>query len=245
MIRICFKNEIDRQGARVARKSHFFNFQTLAFLASWRFKIFIFSFISIFFMAAPAWAAGDLKSGADSLRHFFREVNSFSARFKQVVLDESLKPIQESSGTLWIERPNKFRWDYEKPYKQQIVADGKRLWVYDVGLQQATVRDLSGGLNDTPAMLLAGKGRLDDNFTIQPLDAQGKLMWVQLKPRHKDSGYDDIRIGFAQGKLRVIEMVDGFGHTTRVTLESPRENARIEAARFNFTPPEGVDVVGE
>ena len=185
------------------------------------------------------------KSGADSLRRFFHEVNSFSARFKQVVLDESLKPIQESSGTLWIERPNKFRWDYEKPYKQQIVADGKRLWVYDVGLQQATVRDLTGGLNDTPAMLLAGKGRLDDNFTIQPLDAQGNLMWVQLKPRHKDSGYDDIRIGFAQGKLRVIEMVDGFGHTTRVTLESPRENARIESARFNFTPPEGVDVVGE
>jgi outer membrane lipoprotein carrier protein len=185
------------------------------------------------------------KSGADSLRRFFHEVNSFSARFKQVVLDESLKPIQESSGTLWIERPNKFRWDYEKPYKQQIVADGKQLWVYDAGLQQATVRNLTGGLNDTPAMLLAGKGRLDDNFTIQPLDAQGNLMWVQLKPRHKDSGYDDIRIGFAQGKLRVIEMVDGFGHTTRVMLESPRENARIESTRFNFKPPEGVDVVGE
>jgi len=196
-------------------------------------------------MSSAMAATNAPKSGVDSLRRFFHEVNSFSARFKQVVLDESLKPIQESSGTLWIERPNKFRWDYEKPYKQQIVADGKRLWVYDVGLQQATVRDLTGGLNDTPAMLLAGKGRLDDNFTIQPLDAQGKLMWVQLKPRHKDSGYDDIRIGFAQGKLRVIEMVDGFGHTTRVTLESPRENARIESARFSFTPPEGVDVVGE
>ena len=196
-------------------------------------------------MSSAMAATNAPKSGADSLRRFFHEVNSFSARFKQVVLDESLKPIQESSGTLWIERPNKFRWDYEKPYKQQIVADGKRLWVYDVGLQQATVRDLTGGLNDTPAMLLAGKGRLDDNFTIQPLDAQGNLVCVQLKPRHKDSGYDDIRIGFAQGKLRVIEMVDGFGQTTRVTLESPRENARIESARFSFTPPEGVDVAGE
>lgn len=196
-------------------------------------------------MSSAMAATNAPKSGADSLRQFFREVNSFSARFSQVVLDESLKPIQESSGTLWIERPNKFRWDYEKPYKQQIVADGKRLWVYDAGLQQATVRDLTGGLNDTPAVLLAGKGRLDDNFTIQPLEAQGDLMWVQLKPRRKDSGYDDIRIGFAQGKLRVIEMVDGFGHTTRVTLESPRENARIESARFSFTPPEGVDVVGE
>ena len=208
-------------------------------------RLLILSSMFLLGMGSAMAATNTSKSGADSLRQFFREVNSFSARFKQVVLDESLKPVQESSGTLWIERPNKFRWDYEKPYKQQIVADGKRLWVYDVGLQQATVRDLTGGLNDTPAMLLAGKGRLDDNFTIQPLDAQGNLTWVQLKPRDKDSGYDDIRIGFAQGKLRVIEMVDGFGQTTRVTLESPRENARIESARFSFTPPEGVDVVGE
>jgi len=208
-------------------------------------RLLILAVMFLLSMGSTMAATNEPKSGADSLRQFFREVNSFSARFKQIVLDESLKPVQESFGTLWIERPNKFRWDYDKPYKQQIVADGKRLWVYDVGLQQATVRDLTGGLTDTPAMLLAGKGQLEDNFTIQSLDAQDKLTWVQLKPRSKDSGYDDIRIGFAQGKLRVIEMVDGFGHTTRVTLESPRENVHIESDRFNFKPPEGVDVVGE
>jgi outer membrane lipoprotein carrier protein len=184
-------------------------------------------------------------SGVDSLRRFFREVNSFSARFTQVVLDERLSPIQESSGMLWIERPNKFRWDYEKPYKQQIVADGKQLWVYDAGLEQVSVRPLSGGLGDTPAMLLAGRGRLEDNFTIKPLGAQNGTEWVQLSPRRKDSGYEDIRIGFVQGKLRVLEMVDGFGQVTRVTFQSSRENPRIEANRFSFTPPEGVDVVGE
>jgi outer membrane lipoprotein carrier protein len=208
-------------------------------------RLLILAVMFLLSMGSAMAATNEPKSGVDSLRQFFREVNSFNARFKQIVLDESLKPVQESSGTLWIERPNKFRWDYDKPYKQQIVADGKRLWVYDVGLQQATVRDLTGGLTDTPAMLLAGKGRLEDNFTIQSLDAQDKLTWVQLKPRRKDSGYDNIRIGFAQGKLRVIEMVDGFGHTTRVTLESPRENVHIEPDRFNFKPPEGVDVVGE
>lgn len=190
-------------------------------------------------------AADVSKSGTDSLRRFFNEVNSFSARFSQTVLDERLSPIQESSGTLWIERPNKFRWDYEKPYEQQIVADGKRLWVYDVGLQQVSVQPLSGGLGDTPAMLLAGRGRLEDNFTIKPLGTQNDIEWVQLSPRRQDSGYEDIRVGFAQGKLRVLEMVDGFGHVTRVTLESPRENARTEPTRFSFTPPAGVDVVGE
>lgn len=190
-------------------------------------------------------AADKADSGIDSLRRFFAQVDSFSARFHQVVLDERLNPLQESSGMLWIERPNKFRWDYEKPYKQQIVADGKKLWVYDVGLQQVSVRQLSGGLGDTPAMLLAGKGRLEDNFALKPLSAQNEIEWVQLTPRRKDGGYEDIRVGFRQGKLRALEMVDGFGHLTRVTLESSRENARIESSRFSFTPPEGVDVVGE
>lgn len=185
------------------------------------------------------------RTAVDDLRHFFKEVNSFSARFSQVVLDERLSPIQESSGTLWIERPNKFRWDYEKPYKQLIVADGKRLWVYDIGLQQVSVRPLSGGLGDTPAMLLAGRGRLEDNFTIKALSAQNDIEWVQLTPKRKDSGYEDIRIGFVQGKLRVLEMVDGFGQLTRVTFQSSRENPQIEPNRFSFTPPEGVDVVGE
>ncbi len=181
----------------------------------------------------------------DDLRHFFKDVHSFSARFNQVVLDERNAPIQESSGTLWIERPDKFRWDYKKPYAQQIVADGKRLWVYDPGLQQVTVRALAGSLGDTPAALLAGKGRLDNNFKIKSLGEQDNLEWVQLLPRGKDSGYDDIRLGFALGKLHVLEMVDGFGHTTRVTLDRQQENVRIDPARFNFTPPADVDVVGE
>lgn len=181
----------------------------------------------------------------DDLRRFFNEINTFSARFTQVVLDERLNPVQESSGTLWLARPDKFRWDYEKPYKQQIVADGKSLWVYDVGLEQVSVRPMSGGLGDTPAMLLAGRGRLEDNFTIKVLGAQNDTEWVQLTPKRRDSGYEDIRVGFAQGRLRMLEMVDGFGQVTRVTFQSLRENPRIEPARFSFTPPEGVDVVGE
>lgn len=203
------------------------------------------SFLIVLITAAPLSASGNPQSGSDSLHRFFRELNSFSAGFTQLVLDERLSPIQESSGTLWLERPDKFRWDYEKPYKQHIVSDGKQLWVYDVGLEQVSVRPLSGGLKDTPAMLLAGRGRLEDNFTIKALGAQNGIEWVQLTPKRRDSGYEDIRVGFAQGKLHALEMVDGFGQVTRVTFRSPRENPHIAPNRFSFTPPEGVDVVGE
>lgn len=199
----------------------------------------------LFCVCGAVAAADNLKSGADSLRRFFYKVNSISAQFNQVVVDESGNTVQESSGTLWIQRPNKFRWNYDKPYQQQIVADGKQIWVYDPGLQQVTVRPVTGGLGDTPAMLLAGKGRLDDNFVIKSLVVQDNLEWVQLTPRRKDSGYEDIRIGFAHDKIRVLEMVDGFGHTTRVTFKAVQENTRVDAKRFSFTPPQGVDVVGE
>ena len=172
-------------------------------------------------------------------------MKTINARFNQVVLDEALTPIQESSGTLWIDRPDKFRWNYDKPYKQEIVSDGSKIWVYDKDLQQVTVRPLAGGLGYTPAVLLAGRGRLEDNFVIKPIGPQGNLEWAQLTPKNKDGGFENVRIGFEQGKLRVLEMIDGFGNTTRVTLQAAKENVKIEPATFEFTPPKGVDVVGE
>lgn len=190
-------------------------------------------------------AAAAAPSGAEGLRRFFSAVQTVNARFTQTVLDEALNPIQESSGTLWIDRPDRFRWDYETPFKQQIVGDGQKIWVYDKDLEQVTVRPLAGGLGYTPAMLLAGRGRLEDNFVVKDLGAQGNLEWAQLIPKNKDGGFESIRIGFEQGKLRTLEMLDGFGNTTRVTLQAMKENAKIEPAKFKFTPPPGVDVVGE
>jgi len=204
-----------------------------------------FLFLFVTCLSTSALAEDVQKTSVDSLRRFFTQVNSYSARFSQVVFDESHKTIQESSGSLWIERPNRFRWNYDAPFKQQIVSDGRRLWVYDVELQQVTVRPLGNGLGDTPAMLLAGRGRLEDNFSMKPLEARDNLEWAQLTPRRKEGGYEDIRVGFANGKLRAMEMVDGFGHTTRITFQAPQENVTIEPSRFSFKPPEGVDVVGE
>lgn len=188
---------------------------------------------------------GAAKTGPDDLRRFFKDVQSFTARFNQVVLDESLNMLQESSGTLWIQRPNRFRWNYDAPFEQQIVGDGKKIWVYDVELRQVTVRAMSGGLGNTPAILLAGRGTLDDDFFVKSLGTQGKLDWLQLIPKSKDGGFEDIRVGFDKGKLRVLEMIDGFGQTTRIALRNAAENVDINPDKFVFKAPPGVDVVRE
>jgi len=184
-------------------------------------------------------------AGSANLKHFFQDVRTYSAHFQQVVLDENKRSLQETSGTLWIERPGKFRWDYGKPSNQQIVGDGKRLWVYDPDLKQVSVRSLSGAVGDTPAQLLAGSGDWEQYFTVKQLGKDGGLDWIQMSPKKKDSGFDFIRLGFAGRMLRTVELIDGLGQTTRITLSAARENTKIDAAKFKFTPPAGVDVIGE
>lgn len=181
---------------------------------------------------------------ADVLERFFSDVKSYQAKFEQTVTDAEDRTIQRSSGELWIARPGKFRWDYAAPYEQKIIGDGAKIWVYDVGLEQVSVRPVSQALGDTPAALLAGKGRLQDRFGVRSLKRDGSpLAWYELRPKNKDGGYEYIRLGFAGKRLDTVELVDGFAQTTRIVLRDYRENPRIDPQQFRFVPPPGVDVI--
>ena len=182
----------------------------------------------------------------DHLNRFFNEVKTFQAEFEQVVLDEDLVTIEESSGRMWIARPDRFRWNYAPPLEQQIIGDGKRVWIYDVDLEQITVRDMAATVAGAPAMLLAGTGALESTYRVRSLDQQGDLEWLQLIPREpREANFEDIRLAFESGLLRILELVDGLGQTTRITLRRAEENPKIGKSTFQFTPPAGVDVIDE
>ncbi len=194
---------------------------------------------------AASLAGGVARASLADLRHFFRDVQTFEARFEQQLLDEQGAAVQRSAGRLAIGRPGRFRWDYEQPNVQQVVGDGERLWVYDRDLRQVTVRPLKGALGDSPAQWLAGRVDPEREFKLRELGREGVFDWIEMEPRTRDSGFARVRIGFSAGRLGVIELKDSFGQTTRITLSEVRENRPIEAARFVFRPPPGVDVVGE
>ncbi len=191
--------------------------------------------------AGRAAAAGSL----DSLGRFYDNVITYTARFDQVVLDEGLNTIEESAGVMQIARPGRFRWDYEPPNEQTIVGDGTRVWIYDIELEQITVRPQERLLGRTPATILAGSGDFTTNYEVRDLGPAGSLEWVGIKPRDNDSGFNDMRIGFEGDALRTIELIDGLGQTTRITMNNGTENEPAEDSRFTLTPPEGVDVIDE
>jgi len=195
--------------------------------------------------ASLAWSSVFAGVGED-LDHFFNEVRTYSAKFQQVVLDEGFNPIEESSGTVFIKRPGRFRWNYEPPGEHRIVSDGARVWVYDVELEQVTVRSLKQAVGQTPAGLLAGGTDIDEQFEVTDLgQVNGPLYWARMVPTGEDVGFEDIRIGFEDGRLRVLELVDGLGQTTRITMTDGEENRPIADSQFEFSPPEGVDVIDE
>lgn len=201
---------------------------------------------SLVFLALISACSVALADAMGQVNHFFNEVQTYSARFEQVVLDEGFNPIEESSGTVLIKRPGRFRWDYEPPTEHRIISNGDRVWTYDVELEQVTVRSLQEAVGGTPAGLLAGGADIEEEFDVTDLgEVNGPLYWVRMAPKSEDVGFEDIRIGFEDGRLRVMELVDGLGQTTRITMTDGVENRSIEDARFEFTPPDGVDVIDE
>jgi outer membrane lipoprotein carrier protein len=129
---------------------------------------------------------------------------------------------------------------------QTIVADGKKLWLYDPDLEQVTVRSLEQGLGATPAMLLSGSGKVGDAFTAGPVEQQKGVTWSRLVPKQKGSDFERVSLGFdARNELAAMELVDKLGQTTTIEFAQVKRGAALDDSLFRFVPPKGADVIGE
>jgi outer membrane lipoprotein carrier protein len=177
---------------------------------------------------------------------YLGSLKTLSAAFVQTVQDKQGQVTERATGTLLISRPNRFRWDYKQPYVQTIVADGKKLWLYDPDLDQVTVRTLEQGLGATPAMLLSGSGKVGDAFTAGPVEQQKSLTWSRLLPKQKGSDFERVSLGFdARNELAAMELVDKLGQTTTIEFAQVKRGAALDDSLFRFVPPKGADVIGE
>ena len=184
-------------------------------------------------------------SATQRLDQFVKQTHTFTADFNQVVIDGSGKLVDKASGKFWLQRPGKFRWNYTKPYEQQIVADGKNIWFYDVDLEQVTVKSQQAALSETPASLLSGQSLPNQKYTITDQNSSDGMDWVKLVPKSKDSSFQSILLAFDKVGLREMIMQDNFDQKTRLIFTHAEENTKLDAKQFQFTPPKGVDVVGE
>lgn len=193
-------------------------------------------------MPLPAWASA--QGSRSSVVARLDGITTFTARFSETVSDPALKTHRHHRGRVWIERPNRFRWVYKTPTAETIVSNGRALWVYDIALEQVTVRPLSRGLGSTPAMLLAGTRSLTRLFVIRKLGLTGGLAWYRFTPRSHHGTFRRVEIGFQGRILRVMRLWDRLGEETEIRFSHVRVNAPIRPRRFRLRVPSGVAVIG-
>lgn len=193
-------------------------------------------------------AAHTLPAQADSLArlgNFVDGTKGLKAQFSQSVFDRNGRKTQEASGTLYLSRPGKFRWVYTKPYAQLIVGDGKKLWIYDEDLDQVTVRKLDQAIGESPAALLAGNNDMEKLFNLKDTGEKDGLEWLEATPKGKEGSFEKVRMGFRGNDLGAMELQDNFGQTTQLRFTSLERNPAMGSSLFRFTPPKGVDVIGD
>ena len=200
---------------------------------------------AVLFAGVVAALPASAGPGRDRLESFLKDFTTLEAKFDQSLIDEQGKVLEQSQGTVVLARPGKFRWDYLKPFEQQIVADGTKVWIYDKDLEQVTVKTLNAAVGSVPAMVLDSKGVIDEHFAIYELGEDQGLTWVALRPKEEEESaqYTDVRLGFDAKGLRMMELKDSFGQTTRIAFKDEMRDTKIDPALFEFKPPAGVDVI--
>jgi outer membrane lipoprotein carrier protein len=193
-------------------------------------------------VSAPFAHAG---KGLDYLQSYTGGLKTLKAGFTQTQFDDKMRQLEVASGEFSLQKPGKFRWEYKQPYSQQIISDGKSLWIYDPELEQVVLKPLDQALGATPIALLTGEQPLQEQFNIVELGTIDGREFLQLEPKIKDTDYGLMLLALSDKGLEAMELKDRLGQVTRIEFLQPKLNAPVDNSLFDFKPPKGVDIVHE
>ncbi len=200
---------------------------------------------TVLMLSLSAWthaAPGPARARLDA---FSTGLHSLTGHFSQTLTDINGRAGKSSSGTLALQAPRQFRWDTLTPYKQTIVADGSRVWVYDPELEQVTVRVQSTEEAHSPITVLTDLKQMDRNFKVVERGERDGLAWLRLNSTGKDPQFDYADLGFDANGLARMTFRDQLGSTTDIRFSAWQRNAVIAPSAFNFVAPKGADVIGD
>ena len=195
-------------------------------------------------MAASAAFANNSGPARSELERFATELDRFQADFTQTVKSQDGRVQDRTQGKVWLQNPDKLRWVYSGEFPEIIVADGNNVWIYDESLQQVTAKPQSDQAADSPLMILNDVSQLDEQFQVTELGDYKDMLLLELKSLDSESEFERILLGMDSNGIRMMAMEDAFGQRTEINFENILINPPEEPELFQFTPPEGADVVG-
>jgi|TARA_B110001469_G_scaffold77132_1_gene73040 outer membrane lipoprotein carrier protein len=184
------------------------------------------------------------QTAAQSLGEQLGRQSNMEADFVQYVMDASGSRLQETHGHMVLAQPNRFWWQTADPFAQLLVSNGKQLWIYDEDLEQVTVQTLDPSTTATPALLLSGNStNIEAEFDVVMQRGSDDLVLYQLKPKNPESLYQALRLNFKNNQLLEMQLEDTMHQKTSLIFSNMVLNPQIEDHLFEFTIPEGADVL--
>lgn len=169
------------------------------------------------------------------------DLNALNAEFIQYELTPDEQKLDINSGTVWMKSPSLFRWEYQEPVEQLIVADGSKVWVYDEDLEQVTVKTQDNELN--PIYVLINEKLSQEHYDMTYVKSEGALDWVRLQPKTKSEEVKYVWLGVEESNIKQIRVFNHFDQTMVFEFTDIKKNPELSPDLFLFTPPEGVDVI--
>ena len=197
----------------------------------------------------PGYAsAPDLHTVAAAVDEHYNHLRSLEAEFTEAYRGGGMDRAE--SGTLWLKKPGKMRWEYRSPRDKLFLSDGKDAWFYvpgDKQVRKTPVRKLED--LRSPLGFLLGKTKLEKELQglgfapdIAPMD-QGDLV-LRGVPRALGDRVNQVLLEITpQNQIRRIQVEEADGSTTEYRFSEQRENVQIEDKLFRFAPPPGVETI--
>ncbi len=204
--------------------------------------------------AAPATAkADDARAWAGKVQKAYEGVKDLQAGFTQDgFLKQAGRSGPKSTGQVWIAKPGKMRWEFQKPDVKTFVSDGKTMWMYDGGENQVIVNEHMADTNSVTALnFLQGLGQLEKDFDVKLAPAPATAVnpgaqFLSLTPKNEgDVQLAEIVLAIDRKSSLAQEvfLVDQLGNTTHIAFRDLQVNKTIPAKTFTFVTPKGAEVI--
>jgi len=209
-------------------------------------KILIF-IITLFVAWNPLSAtASEEQEALDAIQKQYESVKTITARFVQKSYVKTMNQTLEAKGKVQIKKPGKMKWVYNAPEPQVLVSNEKILWLYIPDEGQVTkVPVESIYSSNTPALFLAGKGKLTDSFDVMQVSTDKDLITVVLIPKEEDNSVDRLALVANSKTYQIVgsTVYDKLGNRTEINFSDIRVNKKISESTFQFKVPEGVELL--
>jgi outer membrane lipoprotein carrier protein len=209
------------------------------------------AFVLALLLLAPAIArAESLDDDVQGIEAVYGKMTDLSAEFNQTSFNKSLNQTIPARGSVYLKKGGKIRWEYLEPTKQEIVSDGKTLWVYTPTLNQVNAGPAPEALAGPAGSFLAGLGRLREHFGVrflnmaQPRDAEGNVV-LDLAPKRALPTLSRLILSLEPKTWQVRKAVvyDQFENTVTMRFVKMTVNPGLNDALFTFVPPKGAATV--